>query len=67
VVTWLVLILFGFSVLAPRNVVATAALTVAAAAVWGAILLMLEYYEPFDGFIQISSDPMVAAISGIPK
>jgi len=65
VVTWLVLILFGFSVLAPRNVVATAALTVAAAAVWGAILLMLEYYEPFDGFIQISSDPMAAAISGI--
>jgi hypothetical protein len=65
VVSWLVLILFGFSVLAPRNVVATVALTVAAAAVWGAILLMLEYYEPFDGLIQISSDPMVAAISGI--
>ena len=65
VVGWLVLILFGFSVLAPPNVVATAALTVAAAAVSGAILLMLEFYHPFDGLIQISSDPMLAAISRI--
>lgn len=67
VVGWLVLILFGFSVLAPRNVVATVALTVAAAAVSGAILLMLEFYEPFDGLIRISSEPMVAAISRIPN
>jgi hypothetical protein len=65
VVAWLVLILFGFSVLAPRNAVATAALIVAAAAVSGAILLMLEFYEPFDGLIQVSSDPMAAAISRI--
>jgi hypothetical protein len=65
VVAWLFLILFGFSVLAPRNAVATAALIVAAAAVSGAILLMLEFYEPFDGLIQISSAPMVEAISRI--
>jgi hypothetical protein len=67
VTAWLVLILFGFSLLAPRNAVATVALTVAAAAVSGAILLMLEFYGPFDGLIQISSDPMVAAISRIPN
>ena len=67
VVVWLVLILFGFSILAPRNAVATVALTVAAAAVSGAILLMLEFYEPFDGLIRISSNPMVAAISRIPN
>ena len=67
VVAWLVLILFGFSVLAPRNLAATVALTVAAAAVSGAILLMLEFYEPFDGLIRISSDPMVAAISRVPN
>jgi hypothetical protein len=65
VVGWLFLILFGFSVLAPRNVVATVALTVAAAAVSGAILLMLEFYAPFDGLIAISSEPMRAAISHI--
>jgi hypothetical protein len=62
VVTWLVLILFGFSLLAPRNPVATAALLAAAAAVCGALLLLLEYYTPFEGLIRISSDPMFAAL-----
>jgi hypothetical protein len=65
VVGWLFIILFGFSVLAPRNSIATSALTTAAVAVSGAILLLLEYYEPFAGLIRISSQPMVAAISGI--
>jgi uncharacterized membrane protein YfcA len=65
VVGWLFIILFGFSMLAPRNAVATSALATAAFAVSGAILLLLEYYEPFDGLIRISSRPMVAAISGI--
>ena len=67
VVSWLVLILFGFSLLAPRNLVATLSLTFAAAAVSGAILLMLEFYSPFDGMIRISSDAMTAAISRIPN
>jgi len=42
-------------------------LTLAAAAVSGAILLMLEFYSPFDGIIRISSDAMTAAISRIPN
>jgi hypothetical protein len=67
VVCWLVVILFGFSMLAPHNAVASAALIVAAAAVSGAMLLLLEFYDPFDGLIRISSDPMVAAISRIPR
>lgn len=66
VVTWLVLILFGFSMLAPRNAVATSALLAAAAAVCGALLLLLEYYTAFDGLIRISSDPMRAAIGQSP-
>jgi hypothetical protein len=65
VVGWLVLILFGFSLLAPRNAVARAALTAAAVAVCGALLLLLEYYDPFDGLIRISSAPMAASISQI--
>jgi hypothetical protein len=67
VIGWFVLILFGFSLLAPRAPVATLALTVAAAAVSGAIFLLLEYYEPFEGLIRIPSDPMVASISEIPN
>lgn len=65
VVGWFVIIFFGFSVLAPHNVVATTALTVAGAAVSGAILLLLEYYDPFEGLIQISSNPLLASISRI--
>lgn len=65
VVGWFVITFFGFSVLAPRNAVATTALAIAGAAVSGAILLLLEYYEPFDGLIQISSDPLAASISRI--
>jgi hypothetical protein len=67
VVGWLFIILFGFSMLAPRNSLATSALLTAAVAVSGAILLLLEYYAPFDGLIRISSQPMVAAISGIAR
>jgi len=61
VIAWLVVILFGFSILAPRNAVAGTALIISAAAVCGAVLLLLELYTPFDGVIQISSDPLLAA------
>ena len=62
VLAWLVVILFGFSLLAPRNGVAVAALIVSAAAVCGAVLLLLELYGPFNGLIQISSDPLLTAL-----
>ena len=67
VVGWLVLILFGFSMLAPRNMIALVAQVAAAAAVSGAILLLLEYYHPFEGMIRIASDPMQQSISQIPE
>jgi hypothetical protein len=62
VIGWLVVILFGFSILAPRNAVAGTALIISAVAVCGAVLLLLELYTPFEGVIQISSDPLVAAL-----
>jgi hypothetical protein len=62
VICWLFVILFGFSLLAPRNPVALSALIVSAAAICGAMLLLLELYGPFDGAIQISSDPLLAAL-----
>ena len=65
VIAWLFMILLGFSVLAPRNAVAVTALIVSAVAVCGAVLLLLELYTPFDGVIQISSDPLLAAL-GLP-
>jgi Protein of unknown function (DUF4239) len=61
-VSWLVVIFLGFSVLAPPNVTAILALTVSALAVSGAIFLILELDEPFGGFIGISRQPMVNAL-----
>jgi len=62
VVIWLVVILFGFSLLAPRGPIALLALLVAAGSVCGAIVLLLEFYHPFDGPLRISSAPIVQAL-----
>ena len=61
-VSWLVVIFVGFSVLAPRNATTTFALVISALAVSGAIFLILELDQPFGGLIGISSEPMVNAL-----
>jgi hypothetical protein len=67
VVSWLVIIFVGFSVIAPRNATAILALMLSALAVSGAIFLILELDEPFGGFIGISSEPMVNALHQLGK
>jgi hypothetical protein len=67
VVSWLVVIFVGFSVIAPRNATAILALTLSALAVSGAIFLILELDEPFGGFIGISSQPMINALGQLGK
>ena len=66
-VSWLVVIFLGFSVLAPPNATTILALTVSALAVSGAIFLILELDQPFGGVIRISSEPMVNALHQIEK
>ena len=66
-VSWLVLIFVGFSVLAPPNVTTGFALMISALAVSGAIFLILELDQPFGGLIGISSEPMVNALHQIEK
>jgi len=61
-VSWLVVIFLGFSVLAPPNATTILALMVSALAVSGAIFLILELDEPFGGVIGISSEPMLNAL-----
>ena len=61
-VSWLVVIFLGFSVLAPPNATTILALMVSALAVSGAIFLILELDEPFGGLISISSQPMLNAL-----
>jgi Flp pilus assembly protein TadB len=61
-VSWLVVIFLGFSVLAPPNATVMFALLVSALAVAGAIFLILELDQPFAGLIRISSEPMLNAL-----
>jgi hypothetical protein len=61
-VSWLVVIFLGFSVLAPPNATVMFALMVSALAVSGAIFLILELDQPFAGLIRISSEPMLNAL-----
>jgi len=66
-VSWLVVIFLGFSVLAPPNATVMFALMVSALAVSGAIFLILELDQPFDGLIRISSEPMLNAMQQFAK
>jgi hypothetical protein len=61
-VSWLLIIFLGFSVLAPSNPTSMFALIISAVAVSGAIFLILELDQPFGGFLRISSEPMVNAL-----
>ena len=62
VVVWLLIIFFGFSVLAPRNATATLALSASACSVAGAIFLILEMDQPLTGLIHVSNDPLLNAL-----
>jgi Protein of unknown function (DUF4239) len=66
-VSWLVVIFLGFSVLAPPNATTILALMISALAVSGAIFLILELDQPFGGVIRISSEPMVNALHQLAK
>jgi len=66
-VSWLVVIFLGFSVLAPPNPTVIFALMIAALAVAGAIFLILELDQPFGGVIRISSEPMLNALHEFAK
>ena len=66
-VSWLVIIFLGFSVLAPSNPTVMFAFIISAVAVSGAIFLILELDQPFSGFLRISSEPMVNALNQMAK
>ena len=67
VVSWLFVIFLSFSLLSPRNPTALLALLTSALSVSAAIFLILELDRPFGGLIQISSEPMVNALSQMSK
>jgi hypothetical protein len=64
---WLVVIFFGFSLLAPANATTTLALIAGAFSVACAVLIILELDFPFAGIVRIPSDPMMNTLSHLAK
>ena len=62
VVFWLTIIFVSFGLFAPPNATVIAILFVCALSVSGAIYLILELDQPFDGLLQISSAPLRSAL-----
>jgi hypothetical protein len=61
-ILWLIVLFVSFAIFAPRNLMVIAGLFMAAAAVCGAILLILEMYHPQTGLIRVSDAPLRAAL-----
>jgi hypothetical protein len=66
-VSWLVVIFFGFSLLAPANATSTLALVAGAFSVACAVFIILELNYPFAGVIRIPSEPMTNVLSQLGK
>jgi hypothetical protein len=67
IVFWLAVVFLSFSVFAPWNGTVITALMIAALSVSCALLLILELDRPFDGVIQISSEPMRSSLQHLGK
>ena len=66
-VSWLVVIFFGFSLLAPANATSTLALVAGAFSVSCAVFLILELDHPFAGVLRVPSDPMIKTLAHLGK
>ncbi len=66
-VSWLVVIFLGFSVVAPPNATTTLALVASAFSVACAVFLILELDHPLGGLIRIPSEPMINVLSHLAK
>jgi hypothetical protein len=62
-VSWLVIIFFCFSLLAPRNATVIIVLLICALSASGALYLILELDRPYGGLIAVSDAPLREALS----
>ena len=63
VVLWIVTIFTGFGLSTPRNATVMASFLVGAAAIGGAIFLIIDLNAPLDGFLHIPERPMIDALA----
>jgi hypothetical protein len=62
-VFWLIALFASFGLFAPANRTVVSTLLLSALSVAGAIFLIIELSQPFEGLVRISSTPMQAALS----
>lgn len=60
---WLTLLFISFGLFAPSNLTVLASLLISAAAVCGAIFLILQMYQPYTALIEVSDAPLRAALA----
>ena len=58
VVLWLTMVFLSFGLFAPFNATVAAATLVSAASIAGAIFLIVELDDPFNGVIKVSPEPL---------
>jgi hypothetical protein len=64
---WLMGLFLSFGLFAPRNNTVIATLLVSAASVAGAVFLVVDLDQPFEGLIQISSTPLRSTLTQLGK
>lgn len=64
---WLSVLFGSFGLFSPRNMMAFAALAVCAASVAGAVFLIVDLDQPFDGLVKVSNASLVDALSKLGK
>ena len=64
---WLIVLFVSFGLFAPFNVTTMSSLFISAAAVSVAIFLILEFYHPYSGLIQIPEAPVRGALAVLGK
>jgi hypothetical protein len=62
-VFWFSITFLGFGIFAPQNATVFVSLGLCALAVSGAVFLMFEMYQPFQGLLQLSSAPLREALA----
>ena len=60
---WVTALFTGFGLLARYNATVIAALCVGALSIAGAVFLIMEMSQPYGGWIQISSSPLLMALA----
>ena len=65
-VFWLFVLFASFSLFSPINATGFTALVLIALCISGAILMILEMYQPFGGALQIRSDMLSNALAPLP-